>query len=65
MFTGKSSACWFAAQQARGRWLLFTDADTLHEPASLMHALHEAKKHEVALLSYSPRQIVSGVAQHR
>lgn len=64
VFTGKSNGCWFAAQQARGRWLLFTDADTLHEPASMVHALHEAKKHRAALLSYSPRQIVQGVAQH-
>src|SRR6185312_2899861 len=29
-----------------------------------VHALHEAKKHRAALLSYSPRQIVQGVAQH-
>jgi glycosyltransferase involved in cell wall biosynthesis len=63
-FTGKSNACWAAAQQARGRWLLFTDADTLHEPGDLVHALHEAKKHNVSLLSYSPRQIVNGLAQH-
>ncbi len=62
-FTGKSNACWAAAQQARGRWLLFTDADTLHEPGSLGHALHEAKKHGACLLSYSPRQIVRGLAQ--
>jgi glycosyltransferase involved in cell wall biosynthesis len=64
VFTGKSNACWFAAQKARGRWLLFTDADTLHEPSSMVHALHEAKKHHASLLSYSPRQIVRGVAQH-
>lgn len=63
-FTGKNNACWAAAQQARGRWLLFTDADTLHEPGDLVRALHEATKHKVSLLSYSPRQIVVGVAQH-
>ena len=62
-FTGKSNACWFAARQARGRWLLFTDADTIHEPKDLLHALYEAKKYEVKLLSYSPRQLVSGLAQ--
>ena len=64
VFTGKNNACWAAAQQARGRWLLFTDADTLHKPGDLVRALHEAKKHKVSLLSYSPRQIVVGVAQH-
>ena len=62
-FTGKTNACWFGAQHARGRWLLFTDADTIHEPNDLRHALHEAEKHKALLLSYSPRQIVSGLAQ--
>lgn len=62
-FTGKTNACWFGAQHARGHWLLFTDADTIHEPNDLRHSLHEAEKYRVALLSYSPRQIVSGLAQ--
>ena len=62
-FTGKNNACWAGAQSAQGRWLLFTDADTIHEPNDLRHALHEAKKQGVALLSYSPRQIVRGLAQ--
>jgi cellulose synthase/poly-beta-1,6-N-acetylglucosamine synthase-like glycosyltransferase len=62
-FTGKTNACWFGAQHARGRWLLFTDADTMHEPNDLRHALHEAEKYQAVLLSYSPRQIVSGLAQ--
>jgi glycosyltransferase involved in cell wall biosynthesis len=62
-FTGKNSACWFGAQQAKGQWLLFTDADTVHEPGDLLRALHEAEKYGAALLSYSPRQIVSGFWQ--
>jgi len=62
-WTGKANACWTAAQQARGRWLLFTDADTLHEPGNLRRAMHEAEKYKVGVLSYSPRQLVSGVVQ--
>ncbi|MGI4828032.1 MAG: glycosyltransferase [Janthinobacterium lividum] len=62
-FTGKTNACWAGAQAAQGRWLLFTDADTLHEPGDLRRALHEAARNEVALLSYSPRQILHGFAQ--
>ncbi len=63
-FTGKNAACWAAAQIARGRHLLFTDADTVHERRDLSHALWEAEKHKAALLSYSPRQIVRGFWQH-
>jgi len=63
-FTGKNNACWAGAQIARGRRLLFTDADTVHEPHDLSHALHEAEKYKAALLSYSPRQIVTGFWQH-
>lgn len=62
-FTGKNNACWTAANVARGRWLLFTDADTIHEPNDLSHSLREAERHHVVLLSYSPRQLVTGFWQ--
>ena len=62
-WTGKANAIWTAARKARGRWLLFTDADTIHEPGSLRHGIHEATRHKAGMLSYSPRQIVSGLAQ--
>lgn len=62
-FTGKNNACWAAAQIANGKWLLFTDADTIHEPLSLSRSLREAERHKAVLLSYSPRQIVSGFWQ--
>lgn len=63
-FTGKTNACWAGAQAAKGRWFLFTDADAVHESGDLRRALHEASRNEVALLSYSPRQVLSGLAQH-
>jgi glycosyltransferase involved in cell wall biosynthesis len=62
-WTGKANAIWTAARKARGRWLLFTDADTIHEPGDLRHAIHEATRHKAGMLSYSPQQIVSGLAQ--
>src|ERR1700741_2200030 len=62
-WTGKANAAWTAARQARGKWLLFTDADTVHEPGDLRRALHEAEKYEAAMLSYSPRQLVTGFWQ--
>ena len=62
-WTGKVNAVWTGARRARGRWLLFTDADTVHEPGDLRRALHEAERNKVGMLSYSPRQIVRGLAQ--
>jgi glycosyltransferase involved in cell wall biosynthesis len=62
-WTGKANAIWTAAKKARGRWLLFTDADTIHEPGNLRRAIHEATRHKVGVLSYSPRQVVAGLAQ--
>jgi glycosyltransferase involved in cell wall biosynthesis len=63
-FTGKSNACWAGAQAARGRHLLFTDADTIHETNDISRSLREADRHKAVLLSYSPRQIVAGFWQH-
>lgn len=62
-FTGKNNACWAGAQVARGQRILFTDADTVHEAGALSRSLREADRHSAALLSYSPRQIVSGLVQ--
>jgi glycosyltransferase involved in cell wall biosynthesis len=56
-WTGKNNAVATGARQARGEWLLFTDADTVHVPNSLARALSEAKQHGCDLLSYSPEQI--------
>jgi glycosyltransferase involved in cell wall biosynthesis len=62
-WTGKANAVWTAARKARGRWLLFTDADTVHEPGDLRRAMHEAERYKAGMLSYSPRQVVGGLAQ--
>lgn len=62
-WTGKANAIWTAARKARGRWLLFTDADTIHERGNLRRAIHEASRQKVGMLSYSPRQIVTGFWQ--
>jgi Glycosyl transferase family 2 len=59
-WTGKNNAVTAGAREARGEWLLFTDADTVHKPGSLARALGEAKQHRADLLSYSPEQEVHG-----
>jgi glycosyltransferase involved in cell wall biosynthesis len=56
-WTGKNNAVITGSAGARGEWLLFTDADTVHVPGSLGRALDEARREGVELLSYSPEQI--------
>jgi glycosyltransferase involved in cell wall biosynthesis len=60
-WTGKNNAVTCGARIAHGEWLLFTDADTVHLPGSLARSLDEANRHDAALLSYSPEQIVATV----
>jgi Glycosyl transferase family 21 len=58
--TGKNNAMAVGARIAKGKWLLFTDADTEHKPGSLARAVAEAERNGAALLSYSPEQEVRG-----
>jgi chlorobactene glucosyltransferase len=45
------------ADQATGEWLLFTDADTYHTPASITQGIAQAESLCVDLLSAFPRQL--------
>jgi len=56
-WTGKNNAVSTGARTARGAWLLFTDADTVHLPGSLARAMAEALGNGADMLSYSPEQI--------
>jgi chlorobactene glucosyltransferase len=56
-WTGKSFALDSGVAAARGRWLCFTDADTVHAPGSIAHALGFAEAHGIALLSLTSRQL--------
>ena len=56
-WTGKNNAVVAGAAIARGGWLLFTDADTVHVLGSLARAVAEAKEYGVDMLSYSPQQV--------
>ncbi len=56
-WVGKNYALWIGVQQAKGAWLLFTDADAEHESNSTARALQLAQEHNAALVSFSPEQI--------
>jgi glycosyltransferase involved in cell wall biosynthesis len=56
-WVGKNHALWVGVQEARGDWLVFTDADAVHEANSVARALQIAWEHEAALVSFSPEQI--------
>jgi hypothetical protein len=59
-WSGKNNAVSAGAREAKGKWLLFTDADTVHKRGSLAAAVEEAEEYQVGLLSYSPEQEVHG-----
>lgn len=54
---GKPWACVQGARAARGDLLLFTDADTRHEPALLAHAMGGMEESAADLLTVSPQQV--------
>jgi len=60
-WTGKNNALVAGAKEARGEWLLFTDADTVHRAGSLARSMAEVRERGVSLLSYSPEQEVHGI----
>jgi glycosyltransferase involved in cell wall biosynthesis len=62
-WTGKNNAVIAGAKEASAPWLLFTDADTVHQPGSLERTLTEAKNERTDLLSYSPEQVVVTFAE--
>jgi cellulose synthase/poly-beta-1,6-N-acetylglucosamine synthase-like glycosyltransferase len=62
-WNGKCNAAWTGAKVAKGKWLLFTDADTKHAPDSIASGWQEAKNRGAALLSYSPKQEVHSFAE--
>jgi chlorobactene glucosyltransferase len=56
-WTGKSFALTSGVAVARGQWLCFTDADTVHAPESIARAVGFAEARGIALLSLTSRQL--------
>lgn len=53
---GKPWACFQGYQAALGEWLLFTDADTIHEPELLARAVGAALETNADLVTVAPHQ---------
>ncbi|MGD0780870.1 MAG: glycosyltransferase [Dehalococcoidales bacterium] len=62
-WAGKAFACYQLAQKANGSWLLFVDADTIHEPHMLRSTLALALELKTSLLSGFPRQLATSFPQ--
>lgn len=60
-WAGKPFACHQLAQEARGSWLLFTDADTVHAPTALRQVLSTAIQSQAALVSGFPHQRTTSI----
>lgn len=61
-WSGKTYACHRGAEAARGKWLLFTDADTVHQPQGPEHVVAYAEHKGLDGLSLFIQQMTSGVA---
>ncbi|MGA2158077.1 MAG: glycosyltransferase [Dehalococcoidia bacterium] len=62
-WAGKPFACYQLAQQAKGSWILFVDADTMHASYMLRSVMKVAVDQKVSLLSGLPRQMTAGLPQ--
>ncbi|MEA2016703.1 MAG: glycosyltransferase family 2 protein [Actinomycetota bacterium] len=55
---GKSYACWQLSKHAKGEYLVFTDADTLHFKNSISNLIGTLTRNKLDVLSAIPRQIM-------
>jgi chlorobactene glucosyltransferase len=62
-WAGKPFACFQLAKQAKGSWLLFVDADTIHAPNMLSGVLDLALRLNPSLLSGFPHQLANSLPQ--
>lgn len=62
-WVGKNWACHQLSEKARGEYLFFTDADTIHAPGTVTAAVVFAQKHRAHLVSAWPRMITKTLGE--
>lgn len=62
---GKNHACHTLSQHAKGDYLLFLDADVMITGNLVHRAIGHMKKHQLALLSIFPRQIMKSAGEFK
>ena len=60
---GKMHTCWATAQQAKGDWLMFIDADVTISPSAVSRMLAEAEKRDIPFLSGFPYQVTGTIGE--
>jgi chlorobactene glucosyltransferase len=60
---GKPHAMYQGAREARGEWILFTDADTTHSPAALASTMSFALARHIDLFTMGPTAELGTVAE--
>jgi chlorobactene glucosyltransferase len=61
---GKAWACHQLSRRASGKWLLFTDADTVHGPSSISTAMAASRKNSSDFLSCIPKLEAKSWSEH-
>lgn len=63
-WTGKNFALATALPSTQGAWLLFTDADTRHEPVCLASVMAHARSRQLEFLTLLPRCLTENFFEH-
>lgn len=62
-WTGKNHALYYGSREVKSEWLLFTDADTRHEPGSISSAIAHAEENKLQFLTLLPHCLTGSLIE--